>query len=222
MKQLAEGLWQLRGFPPDAINVYLMGDVLVDAASRRAGRRILGQVEGHAIGAHALTHAHPDHQGSSKEVCEKLGVPFWCGERDAGAAEDPEVMRREMPDHPMTRAIYRFMTGPGRQVDRRLREGDEVAGFTVLDVPGHSPGHVAYWRESDRTLVLGDVLNSMDTMTGIRGLREPKSFFTTDPAQNRGSARKLAALEPALVCFGHGPPLRDTRRFVEFVNGLPG
>jgi glyoxylase-like metal-dependent hydrolase (beta-lactamase superfamily II) len=88
-------------------------------------------------------------------------------------------------------------------------------------VPGHSPGHVAYWREADRVLVLGDVLNNMDVATGIRGLREPKGVFTPDPARNRESARRLAALEPALVCFGHGPPLRDTRKFVDFVAALP-
>ena len=29
--------------------------------------------------AHALTHAHPDHQGASKQVCDTLGVPFWVG-----------------------------------------------------------------------------------------------------------------------------------------------
>ena len=39
MKELAPGLWQLSGFPPHGINVYLMGDVLVDAATRRAGPR---------------------------------------------------------------------------------------------------------------------------------------------------------------------------------------
>ena len=44
----ADGLYQLRGFPPDAINVYLMGDVIVDAGTRHAGRRILRQVAGHA------------------------------------------------------------------------------------------------------------------------------------------------------------------------------
>jgi glyoxylase-like metal-dependent hydrolase (beta-lactamase superfamily II) len=70
-------------------------------------------------------------------------------------------------------------------------------------------------------LVLGDVLNNMDVATGLRGLHEPKPIFTPDPAQNRESARRLAALEPALVCFGHGPPLRDTRKFVDFVAGLP-
>jgi glyoxylase-like metal-dependent hydrolase (beta-lactamase superfamily II) len=107
-------------------------------------------------------------------------------------------------------------------VDRKLVEGDEVAGFKVLHTPGHTIGHVSYWRDSDRALILGDVLNNMDTVTGIRGLHEPKPFFTPDPEENRRSAKRLAALEPALVMFGHGPPMRDTARFVAFVDGLPG
>lgn len=45
---------------------------------------------------------------------------------------------------------------------------------------------------------------------------------TPDPARNRESARKLAALEPELVCFGHGAPLRDQRKLKQFVDGLPG
>jgi glyoxylase-like metal-dependent hydrolase (beta-lactamase superfamily II) len=101
-----------------------------------------------------------------------------------------------------------------------LREGDSVAGFEVLHVPGHSAGHLAFWREADRVLVLGDVLNNIDVMTGIRGLHEPKWFFTPDPAENRRSARRLAPLEPALVLFGHGAPLRDTGKFVRFAEGL--
>ncbi len=71
-----------------------------------------------------------------------------------------------------------------------------MAGFRVLHVPGHSAGHVAFWRESDRVLVLGDVLNNMDVVTGLPGLRDPKPYLTPDPAENRRSARKLAALEP--------------------------
>jgi hydroxyacylglutathione hydrolase len=197
-----------------------MGDALVDAASKRAGRRILGQLEGRTVNAHALTHAHADHQGASKEVCDRLGIPFWVGSADADAAEDPRLMLERQPDHPINRLFFRTMAGPGRRVDRRLREGDDVAGFTVLEVPGHSAGHVAFWRESDRALILGDVLNNMDVFTGIRGLREPKRVFTPDPARNRESARKLAALEPALVCFGHGPPLRDPKKLSDFVAGL--
>jgi glyoxylase-like metal-dependent hydrolase (beta-lactamase superfamily II) len=221
VKELAPGLWKLRGFPPDAINVYLMGDVLVDAATRHAGRRILRQLRGRAVAAHALTHAHPDHQGASHEVCAKLGIPFWVGERDAEAAEDPRLIEERQADVRINRLINRVWTGPGHPVDRRLHEGDEVAGFTVLDVPGHSDGHVAYWRESDRVLVLGDVLNNVDVGTGRRGLREPKWFFTPDPARNRESIRKLAALEPALVCFGHGAPMRDPAALREFAARLP-
>ena len=58
-------------------------------------------------------------------------------------------------------------------------------------------------------------------MTGARVLHEPLAAFTPDPARNRASARRLAALEPALVCFGHGPPLRDAGELTRFVAALP-
>ena len=223
MKQIADGLHHLKGTPPNIMNVYLMGTVLVDAATRHSGKRILRQLEGREVTAHALTHAHGDHQGSSHEVCETLGIPFWAGERDVAAAEGgPPAIRAEMPPGIRPKISSRLFAGPGHKVDRVLREGDDAgAGFTVLDAPGHSPGHVAYWRESDRSLVLGDVLFDLHPLTGLPGLHEPPPFFTIDPALNRESARKLAALEPALVCFGHGPPLRDTRKFVDFVANLP-
>jgi glyoxylase-like metal-dependent hydrolase (beta-lactamase superfamily II) len=220
VKQLADGLHQLSGFPPNGINVYLMGDVIVDAATRHASRRILRQVRGRDVNAHALTHAHPDHQGASKAICDALDVPLWVGEADVPAMETGDLGSRQ-PDHWVNRMVDRMWTGPPRRVDRALHEGDDVAGFQVLDVPGHSAGHVAYWRESDRALILGDVLNGMNLVTGIPGLHEPPRIFTPDPARNRESARKLAQLEPALVCFGHGPPLRDTGTFVAFVNALP-
>jgi hydroxyacylglutathione hydrolase len=220
VRQLAAGLHQLSGFPPNAINVYLLGDVIVDAGTRHAARRILRQVRGHAVGAHALTHVHPDHQGSTRELCETLGIPLWCGGEDVAAMEDGDIAARQ-PDHAINRINHRLMSGPPRRVDRVLREGDDVAGFTVLEVPGHSAGHVAFWRESDRALVLGDVFNNMDLRTGIPGLHEPPRVFTPDPARNRESARRLAALRPAVVCFGHGPPLRDAAKLERFAAGLP-
>ncbi len=220
MKQVADGVWQLRGFPPNAINVYLVEDVVIDAASRRAGRRILRQLEGHPVSAHALTHAHPDHQGSSDELCGKLGIPYWVGEKDVPYAEEPARIAETQDSNPSTWFGMRYFVGPGRNVDRALREGDEVAGFRVLDVPGHSPGHVAYWREPDGVLILGDVINNMNVSTGVPGLHEPPRFYTPDPVENRRSARRLAGLEPKLMLFGHGRPLRDTRKFVDFVSGL--
>jgi glyoxylase-like metal-dependent hydrolase (beta-lactamase superfamily II) len=70
-------------------------------------------------------------------------------------------------------------------------------------------------------LILGDVLNNMNVMTGVPGLHEPPAMFTPDPARNRESARRLAALKPALTCFGHGGPLRDPRKLADFVARLP-
>lgn len=220
MKQLAPDVYLLSGMPPYAINVYLVGDVLVDAGSRHARRRILRQLRGRTVNAHALTHAHADHQGSTHAVCETLGIPLWCGALDVAAAEDGRI-RQRMPDHPVNDLIARVFPGPGHPVDRRLRDGDDVAGFRVLDTPGHSAGHVSLWRESDRTLICGDVFTNIDTLTGIPGLHEPKAFFTPDPARNRDSMRRLAALNPALVCFGHGRPLRDPAKLAAFTAQLP-
>jgi hydroxyacylglutathione hydrolase len=96
-----------------------------------------------------------------------------------------------------------------------------VGEFTVIDTPGHSPGHISFWRERDRVLVLGDVLFGHQPFTSRPGLHEPPAMFTLDAERNRQSARKVAALRPSLVCFGHGPPLTDPHTFAEFVAGLP-
>jgi hydroxyacylglutathione hydrolase len=221
LKKLADDLYILDGFPPYAINVYLMGDALVDAGSRHAAKRIRRQLRGRTVAAHALTHAHADHQGSSHELCETLRIPLWCGELDADAVEDGRI-RERMPAHPINSLFGAVFPGPPHPVQRRLHEGSEVAGFTVLDVPGHSAGHVAYWRASDRTLICGDVFTNMDTITGLPGLHEPKAFFTPDPERNRESMRKLAALEPELVCFGHGRPLRDPAKLKRFTARVAG
>lgn len=222
MKELAPGVWQLKGaLPmPNAINTYLVGDVLVDAGARFDGKKILKQLGARDLAAHALTHAHPDHQGASKLVCETRGVPFWVPAGDVEKAENPEKIRTEQPENAINRMFFKTMVGPGHTVDRPLSEDDEVAGFKVFDTPGHSKGHISYWRESDRVLILGDVLNNMDVFTGIPGLREPKKMLTPDPERNRASIRRLGQLEPSLVCFGHGAPLRDTAKFTAFCRSV--
>jgi hydroxyacylglutathione hydrolase len=193
--------------------------VLIDAGTARRAKSIMSELDGRDVAAHALTHAHPDHFGSSHEVCETLGIPLWCGERDAAVAEGK---RRPEPGQSRLAGLLRRQAMPKpHPVARCLNERDEVAGFTVLDTPGHSPGHVAYWRESDRTLILGDVLFNLSLPTLKPGLREPYLAVTPDPARNRDSARRLAELRPDLVLFGHGPPLRDTDGFVRFVESLP-
>jgi glyoxylase-like metal-dependent hydrolase (beta-lactamase superfamily II) len=153
-------------------------------------------------------------------VCEALDIPLWCGERDADAIEDGRIGERQ-PRHPINSLFDRMWTGPPHPVAQRLSEGDVVGGFKVLDTPGHSAGHISLWRESDGALICGDVFTNIDQLTGIPGLHEPKSFFSPDPARNRESMRQLAALEPQLVCFGHGRPLRDPAKLGAFADSLP-
>ncbi len=221
MKELAEGVFMLDGFPPNAINIYLVGETLIDAGTRQAEKRIVRQVGGRKLSTHALTHAHPDHQGSSHAICERFGIPLWCGQADVPAIEHAGGVRNPKAPSWLNKAQARFWTGPPHPVSRALVEGETVEGFTVLEVPGHSQGHVAFWRESDRVLILGDVLNNMNVITGLPGLNAPPEMFTPDPARNRASARRLAALRPALACFGHGAPLRDPDRLADFVATLP-
>ena len=220
MQQLAEDVYQLKGQPKNAINVYVIGDVLIDAATRQGEKRIMRQIADRTISAHALTHAHPDHQGSSHAICEQLGIPLWCGQGDVPAMETVGGMVDPKAPAWLNKLRERYWSGPPHPVARALKEGDEVAGFTVLETPGHSRGHVAYWRESDRVLIVGDVLTNVNVMMGIPGLDTPPDPFTPDPARNRASARRLAELKPALACFGHGAPLRDPDRIARFVAGL--
>ena len=215
MRELAEGVWQLKGTPANNVNVYLLGDVLVDSGTALDKRRILGQIEGRDIKAHAITHAHIDHFGSSHSICTRLGIPFWVGEQDVEAVETGKMVGR-LPGLG-ERMIPAAKSHP---VERALREGDDVAGFEVLTTPGHSPGHVSYWRESDRVLVCGDVMWGYNPFLMRGEIREPFPMVSPDPALNRDSARRLAALEPELVLFGHGAPLTDTARFQRAVAKL--
>ncbi len=211
MKQLADGVWQLSGFPADNVNKYLVEDVLIDAGAPWDARRIVRDLKGREVAAHALTHAHFDHYGASHAVCQELGLPLWCGADDMAAVEAGKMVARGGRLVPAAKA---------HRVDRALGEGDEVAGFTVLDTPGHSPGHVSYWRESDRVLLCGDVMWGYNPFRLGGPMREPFTSFSPDAELNRASARRLAQLEPALVCFGHGKPLRDPAKFAAAVAKL--
>lgn len=222
MQPIAEDVFLVDGFRPNILNTYLIGDVLIDAGWRYSAKSILKQLEGRTVRAHALTHAHPDHQGASHAICTALNIPFWVSGGDAEAAETGDL-RRAMPGGLLgvggipARALA---GGPGHPVAKRLKEGDLVGGFTVIESPGHSPGHVSFWRERDRVLIIGDVVFNLNPFIGTTGLQLPPNLFTVDPTLNRASARKLAALKPDIVCFGHGPVVRDGARVVAFITGL--
>ena len=221
MEPLADDVWHIPLAPRNGVNAYLLGDVVVDAGTPFMAGKLLKALRGRTVSAHALTHAHPDHAGGSAKVVDALGLDgVAVGAKDATwvrtGGTDPAP---HAPAHAVVRALGKF---PKAVVARELREGDEVGpGFVVLDAPGHSPGHVAFWREADRVLVLGDVFFHLHPFTTKVKLREPLKAVTSDPAENRRSARKLAALEPRVVAFGHGPVLRDPARLAAFVATLP-
>jgi hydroxyacylglutathione hydrolase len=222
MHQLAPDLHLVPGRPRDGFNVHLVGSVIVDAATRHAAGRILRAVRDRTVTAHAVTHGHSDHQGASAALVAALGIPFWApaGEAAVLRTDDNTPLGR---DNAVTRWQRRHWSGPAVDAARELREGDALdAGFVALETPGHSPGHLSYWREEDRTLVLGDVLFGRHPITGRPGLHEPPERFTLDVARNHASIRRIAALRPRVMVFGHGPAWRDPDALERFAAALPG
>ncbi len=219
MKRLAPGVWRVKEVPYPSINVYLAENVLIDAGRKWDKRRIFSELEGIEIGEVALTHVHPDHQGCAKWVCEARGVPLACHAGDVDAMEGRAPVGSG--DHLIPKIYDKIWTGPPHKVDRVLDEGDEVAGFRVIHAPGHAPGEVIFFRDSDRVAICGDVVRNMSYLTLMPGVRQPPDEMTYDPAENRRSIRKLAALEPSLILPGHGPAITDTAEFTRFVAALP-
>ena len=200
MREVARGVYQLHGQPAHLVYVYLVENLLVDTGTAWPRRRILRQVAGRELKAHVVTHAHPDHFGSSKAVCDALSIPLWAGAADRTAIQTGTP---QMKPGVLSRLVGRMVPRPPAcDVQRALGEGDEIAGFTVLEVPGHSPGHIALWRKEDRVLLCGDVYFHIGRVT------RPPTLSTLDPPMNDKSRRRLAELRPRLVLFGHGRPLR--------------
>lgn len=204
MELVADGVRRFAVNGKYMVNTYLVGDVIVDAGTPNGPKKLLPALEGHPVKTHALTHAHLDHVGGSRELSETLGLPVWASEGDAPAIEEGRAVT--------TNALVKRFAGNFEAVPvaRRLKEGDELTeGFVVVETPGHSPGHISFWRESDRVLIAGDVFVNRNMLTGRVRLGHPPGAFTVDAEENKRSERKLAELEPDVVVFGHGPVLRD-------------
>jgi hydroxyacylglutathione hydrolase len=218
LHELAPGLALARGGPGRTLNVYLLGDVVLDSGVRWSRRPLARQLAGRQITAHVLTHAHFDHAGSSAWLCHTLGVPLWCGAGDAAAIASGRV---DSHGSPLVNRLQRTLAPvTAHPVSRTLREGDLVAGFEVLEVPGHSPGALAFWRERDRVLVCGDVVANFGLHPSRPRLVLAPAALSSDYQQNRRSAARLAALRPRLACFGHGFAVTDPGRFAAALDQL--
>ena len=135
VKELAPDLWMLGGFPPNGINIYLMGDVLVDAGTRHSGRRIFRQIP--ATRKRACAHPRASRPPGREQGCVRPARHRAVVRRARRRGDGEWQPRAGRP--PAQQGHQGPVAGPPRRVDRRLREGDEIAGFRVLDVPGTRP-----------------------------------------------------------------------------------
>lgn len=221
MKNIAKDVYQIPLFPRNAINCYLIEDVLIDAGIRSSAYTILKALKDKSITKHALTHAHADHQGSSKVICETLNIPLLCSESEKEFAESGNVFTEyPNPNHIFSKFQKNFWAGKGTAVSETLKEGDQIGGFTVVETPGHSRGHISFFREKDGILIVGDVMTNMNLLTTKVGLHEPPHLFTADKETNRKSILKLAFLKPKILCFGHGPVLVNNGELEKFVQSI--
>jgi glyoxylase-like metal-dependent hydrolase (beta-lactamase superfamily II) len=221
MERVADGVWLLRGDLRKGMNIYFIEDgdgvVQFDAGSKamtkaaKAAAERLGGLKRVVLG-----HAHADHRGTAPS----MGVPILChpdevADAESDAAIAPYMDISQLPVAPV-RWIYptllRRWDGGAVKIDGTVSDGDEVAGFRVVHLPGHAPGLIALWRESDRVALVSDVVYMVDSAR-LRALPEgevtvPHPAWAWDHAKAKESVRKLAALEPAVVGTGHNVPLR--------------
>jgi glyoxylase-like metal-dependent hydrolase (beta-lactamase superfamily II) len=201
---------------PRHVNCYLLpGGVLVDTGLALPGVQDAWLRRRAGITRVVVTHFHPDHVGAAGLI----GAPVAQGaldyeqcERVWGSTDWPERIRdwfvrhgvpAAMADHERdldeaARVLIRFARDP-----ERLREGDEVAGWEVVELPGHADGHIALSRGG--TLIAGDHL--LPTISPAIGLY-PES--RPDPLGDYlASLERVIELRPRLVLPGHGAPIAD-------------
>ncbi|MDJ1495311.1 MBL fold metallo-hydrolase [Cytophagaceae bacterium DM2B3-1] len=220
------------GIPILIVNAYMIGTkdnwVLVDAGLPGNAKRIKKAAETcFGEGAHpraiVLTHGHFDHTGSLEALVKEWDVPVY-----AHSLELPYLTGKASypPPDPtvggglMTEIARLFPTKPIDLKDRvRLipsnGELEELPGWRIIHTPGHAPGHISLFRESDRVLIAGDAFVTTNqesfwaaTVTKKQEIHRPPAYFTQDWDAARRSVEILASLEPSVVATGHGLPMQ--------------
>jgi glyoxylase-like metal-dependent hydrolase (beta-lactamase superfamily II) len=175
-----------------------------------------------------LTHGHFDHAGNAEELAalwdvpvyaHPLEMPFLTGRSDYPPL-DPTVggamglLARSFPHH-------------GFDLRHRVHplpaDGSVpgLSGWRWIHTPGHTAGHVSLFRESDRTLLAGDALATLNQDSAVAMVTQRRDFsvppapFTTDWRAARSSVHTLAELRPRAVAAGHGRPARGPKVAVD-------
>jgi hydroxyacylglutathione hydrolase len=230
LERVADGVWLLRGDLRGAMNVYFIEDgdgvVQFDAGTKSMRKQTATAAqELGGLKRIVLGHAHADHRGTAPY----LGAPVFCHPDEVDDAEgdkavSPYFNLSLLPVAPV-RWIYPFLLrhwdGGPVKIAGTVAEGDDVAGFRVLHFPGHAPGLIALWRESDRLALVSDVVYLVDSAR-LKPLPPgeasvPHPAFAWNHQEAKRSLRRLAELEPLVVGAGHERPLRgdDLRATLE-------
>lgn len=189
----------------------LMAGKIFHAAEERFGK-------GARPEAIVLTHAHVDHAGSLESLLDEWDVPVYAHPLEmpylnGEAAYPPPDVLVGNGIMPLTAPL--FPRGP-EDVSPSLRALPEdgsvpgMQGWRWIHAPGHTPGQVAFWRESDRTMLAADAFittnqeSAYAVWTQKPLMHGPPMYFTQNWDDARESVRRLAALEPDLVVCGHG------------------
>jgi glyoxylase-like metal-dependent hydrolase (beta-lactamase superfamily II)/ketosteroid isomerase-like protein len=215
---VAEGVWVVQG-QPGRCNVYLIEDssvngvTLYDAGARTMVRAVasagakLGGIKRIVLG-----HGHTDHRGTAPA----LGAPVLCHPDEVQDAEGSGGFRYwpadlaglPAPQRQIHRALHRWAWDGGPvKIAGTLQEGDEIAGFEVIHLPGHAPGQIGLWRESDRLALVSDCFYTLDMWGRSCPPHVPERTYNHDTEQAQASIRKLAELEPAAAWPGHARPV---------------
>jgi glyoxylase-like metal-dependent hydrolase (beta-lactamase superfamily II) len=207
------------------MNVYLLEDdggvTAFDAGTRpmvSAIKEVAERLGG--LKRVVLGHADSDHRGSAPH----LGAPVYVHPDDLGAAGAPGPYRdywtMDEIEIGYSRWLYkhylhRRWDGGAIDVAGTVGEGDEVCGFEVKHFPGHAPGMIGLWRESDGVAIVSDTVYLVDAvrmrpmpeleLDGVSGRRPsvPHPVYNWDTQVAAASVRKLAALGPRRIFPGH-------------------
>jgi glyoxylase-like metal-dependent hydrolase (beta-lactamase superfamily II)/predicted ester cyclase len=216
-ERIADGVWIVRGgFPTRTMNVYLIEDegavTVFDAGIedmvvpiRTAAARLGG------IRRVVLGHADADHRGAAPG----LGADVYCHPAEREAAESASPQRPyhnfQLLEPPARWIIPRMLPiwdGGPVKITGTVSEGDEIAGFRVIELPGHAPGLIGLFRERDRLGLVSDCFYTLDLRTGLKAsARVPHPSTNLSTEQAAQSIRKLAALGPSAVWAGHTDPV---------------
>lgn len=163
-----------------------------------------------------LTHGHLDHAGNAAELSD-----YWDAQVFAHALELPFLTGKDKypPPDPTVGGFMGFMIRmfPNKAYDLEDRVDefprDPLPGWEILETPGHSPGHVSFFREHDRALIAGDAITTVNQRNLVSMVTQaphvwlPPEYYTCDWHKARESVEKLASIQPNLIAAGHGRPM---------------